>query len=201
MIAAGMSQEEFTSKYQTFCKENGYDGDAAVAESRRALDGMKIDQTKPTMREEKTSGNLKKIVLKFTTLSETGTDAPSFTIGITGAQFGRDPSNEVSVPTDAKLSEEDHARIQYIDGAFYLVDQGRSFGAGIRIGMGPRNWELVEHSIFSAGTSVFRCIGVDADSNLKVEIIEGPLKGLLSLSALRPSINPLFNPISLLQEK
>ena len=48
---------------------------------------------------------------------------------------------------------------------------------GVRIGVGPKNWELVADSCFSAGTSIFKSKGVDADRKLTIEVIEGPLKG------------------------
>ena len=121
---------------------------------------------------------LDKIVLKFTTLSEAGTDAPSFTIDSRGASIGREPSNEVNVPSDVKLAPQDHARIDFLDGAFYLVDGGCNFGAGVRISVGPhkKSWILESGSHFSAGTSVFRSNGLDADGNLILDITEGPLK-------------------------
>mmetsp|Transcript_40564 Transcript_40564/g.126901 ORF Transcript_40564/g.126901 Transcript_40564/m.126901 type:complete len:682 (+) Transcript_40564:228-2273(+) len=122
---------------------------------------------------------LEEIVLKFTTLSE-GNEAPAFLVGMGGASIGRDPTNEVSVPTDATLEPERHAVIEYRADrqAFYLRDMGHDHGAAIRIeaGSGLRQWRLQENAVFSAGNSSFKVVTCDASSVL-LEVGSGPLKG------------------------
>ena len=87
----------------------------------------------------------------------------------------------MSVPSDVKLAPMCHASIKYRDGFFYLVDSGLSFGAGIRISTASRHWELVRDAFFSAGTSIFRSTGIEkvpgGDDALRIEVVEGPLKG------------------------
>ena len=117
LIESGISQDEFAARYDNFCKENGYENDGSITQSKQFVE-MKTDML-PANREtsdEKYQGFLKKIVLKFTTLSESGSDAPSFTVDTTGARIGREQSNEVSVPSDVKLAAICHASIEYIDG-------------------------------------------------------------------------------------
>lgn len=114
---ASISKEEFALRYDEFCKENGYENDGSLAEeSKERVEELK-SEAMPSGREDKYQGHLKKIVLKFTTLSESGSDAPSFSIDTSGARIGREHSNEVSVPSDVKLAPECHARIEYIDGS------------------------------------------------------------------------------------
>ena len=52
----------------------------------------------------KFNDHLDRIVLKFTTLSDANTEAPSFTIDKHGAKIGRDVSNEVTIPSDTRLA-------------------------------------------------------------------------------------------------
>lgn len=185
MIDSGISQEEFAARYDKFCEENGYENDGAFANQQLSVgegkDNFDVSGGSSKDGSYKQYGNLKKIVLKFTTLSESGYDAPSFTVGTTGARVGRDMENEVSVPSDVKLAPMCHATIKYRDGFFYLVDSGLSFGAGIRITTGSKHWELVRDAFFSAGTSIFRSTGIEkvpgGDDALRVEVMEGPLKG------------------------
>jgi serine/threonine protein phosphatase PrpC/pSer/pThr/pTyr-binding forkhead associated (FHA) protein len=123
---------------------------------------------------------LKSIVLKFTTLSEANTEAPSFTINDNGASIGRNSNNEVSVPSDARLASSSHANIININGIFYLIDNGHECAASLRIGMGinsNRNWVIYDTCRFSVGNSIFISNGQDKDGNLLIEVIDGPLKG------------------------
>jgi hypothetical protein len=114
-----ISKEEFASRYDAFCKENGYENDGSLSvESKERAEEYKSEPL--PSREDKYQGLLKKIVLKFTTLSESGSDAPSFTVDTSGARIGREQSNEVSVPSDVKLAPINHASIEYIDGMLYL---------------------------------------------------------------------------------
>lgn len=169
-----LSEEEFLQRYETFCREHGYEAEKSVDSVTRAIQDMRADVS--SGKSEGVSLNLKRIVLKFTTMSESGTDAPSFTVSRSGASIGRDSRNEVSVPSDVKLEPTEHARIEFTDGFFYLIDRGFTFGAGVRIGIGPKSWELVEGSRFSAGASIFSVQGINESRNLKIEIIEGPIK-------------------------
>lgn len=117
LVESGISQDEFAARYDNFCQENGYENDGSITQAKQFVE-MKSNVL-PTNREtsdEKYQGFLKKIVLKFTTLSESGSDAPSFTVDTSGARIGREQSNEVSVPSDVKLAAVCHASIEYIDG-------------------------------------------------------------------------------------
>lgn len=124
-----LSEEEFLQRYETFCREHGYEAEKSVDSVTRAIQDMRADVS--SGKSEGVSLNLKRIVLKFTTMSESGTDAPSFTVSRSGASIGRDSRNEVSVPSDVKLEPTEHARIEFTDGFFYLIDRGFTFGAGI----------------------------------------------------------------------
>ena len=122
---------------------------------------------------------LSSIVLKFTTLSENPAETPSFIVTTSGARIGRTSSNEISVPSDSRLADLAHATIEFSKGSFYLVDGGYDCSASVRIGVGGNRdqWALDVDARFSAGGSVFRCLGEDAAGNLLIEVLEGPLKG------------------------
>lgn len=123
--------------------------------------------------------NLKSIVLKFTTLSDACSEAPSYTVGTTGATIGRAETNEVSVPSDVHLADVGHASIEFSKGNFFLVDGGRDFPASIRICTGARSnkWTLEVDAHFSVGSSIFRSRGTNEAGELLLDVIEGPLKG------------------------
>jgi len=128
----GISEAELNTKYQEFCNNNNSNkhennNEAPVMQHNDNYNDEKFSEA---IADQKKSGNLKKIVLKFTTLSESGTDAPSFTVTSKGAVIGKDKDNEISLPTDTNLSPKDHARIKFVDGFFYLIDRGYTFGAG-----------------------------------------------------------------------
>jgi hypothetical protein len=78
--------------------------------------------------------SVKSIVLKFTTLSDACTEAPSFSVNTTGATIGRSETNEVCVPSDAHLVPVGHASIEYSNGSFFLLDGGFDYPASIRVG-------------------------------------------------------------------
>lgn len=120
------------------------------------------------------------IVLKFTTLSDTCSETPSFFVGPAGAKIGQDATNEIAIPTDNRLAIRSHCTIEYSDGIFYLVDNGYDFSASLRIGVGSQQlpWVLSKSARFSAGNSIFKSCGEDESGNLIVEIVEGPLKGV-----------------------
>lgn len=124
-------------------------------------------------------GHLTSLVLKFTTLSEANTEAPSFTVGINGARIGQSKDNEVSVPSDTKLAAMAHASIEFYNGSFYLVDRGYDCPASVRIGVGihKRQWVMAPDACFSAGNSAFKSCGLNAEGNLMLDIVDGPLKG------------------------
>lgn len=119
------------------------------------------------------------IVLKFTTLSDACSEAPSYTITTAGATIGRAGSNNVSVPSDNHLADVGHASIEFVNGNFFLVDGGCDFPASIRIGTGTRiaRWHLEADARFSAGSSIFRSRGINEVGELVLDVIEGPLKG------------------------
>eukprot|EP01041_Mallomonas_annulata_P002450 gene2450-4758_t len=181
----GVSEEEFMSKFAAHMKETGANPkDREIERSRLKRPGLNTPDygraSSRSLRRLGRGGQVEKIVLKFTTLSETSAEAPSFTITSKGASIGRDPANEVSVPSDARLAAQDHSFIEYSDGSFYLVDAGCSFGASIRITVTlnkRKQWIIENGSQFSAGNSVFRSFGPQEDGNLLIEVLEGPLKG------------------------
>lgn len=156
-----MTPEEFEAKFQ------------AHMISKRA------DAKKEAKSAASIATQLNSIVLKFTTLTENTSDIPSFVVTTAGAKIGRDPSNEVSVPTDLRLAQIGHSVIEYNKGSFYLVDGGYDYSASVRIGVGGNRdqWALDTDARFSAGGSVFRCLGEDAAGNLIIEVLDGPVKG------------------------
>jgi hypothetical protein len=176
-----MTQEEFMEKYEAHLKE--------VAERKEEAKSARPASSKHSRAESGDiplasphsfhGSQLTSIVLKFTTLSEASTEAPSFCVGMEGAKIGRDPTNEVNVPSDTKLAPVAHAVIEYFKGNFYITDCGYDFAASVRIGVGCRQkkWAMESDARFSAGNSVFRSCGVNEDGNLVLDVIEGPLKG------------------------
>ncbi len=186
----GLSEAEFQQKYEAHTKEVS-DRSAKTstgAETKSAgPDALShempiVDSDSCSILNNNSSDKigLSKIVLKFTTLSEANTEAPSFTVSEKGASIGRDPSNEVCVPSDARLSAEGHAMIDSDEGNFFLVDGGYDCAASLRIGVGinsTRRWKIFNSCRFSAGNTIFHSNGVNADGNLMVNILDGPLKG------------------------
>ena len=96
---------------------------------------------------------LTNIVLKFTTLSEANSEAPSFFVGAGGAKIGREITNEINVPSDVRLAPVSHSIIQYLKGHFYITDCGYDFAASVRIGVGghKNKWVMEDGAQFSAG--------------------------------------------------
>jgi serine/threonine protein phosphatase PrpC len=171
----GMSQEEFDAKFQAHMKlhtRSEY-GTATATNQQYELADSEVavmDSDGP---------NLNTIVLKFTTLSENCSETPSFVVSRSGAKIGREPNNEVCVPSDTRLAPYSHTIVEYSKGSFYIIDCGYDFSASVRIGVGghQEQWVIESGAQFSAGNSVFRCHGEDIDGNLILEVIEGPLKG------------------------
>ena len=171
-----LSEKEFHESYAKECLEK-------VSESklgaREESVGEAVGSILNDMRSSGTE-NLNCIVLKFTTLSEANTEAPSFTITEGGASIGRSSSNGVSVPSDSRLSEADHAKISHENGQFYLIDGGYECAASLRIGVGSnthRIWTFVNGCRFSAGNSIFVHSGLNDNGDLLLDLIDGPLKG------------------------
>lgn len=202
-----LTQEEFMEKYEEHLSRSRR-ADAKVDYTEGEDDGLKDSQPRPTTGhrgEEKGpnpspkslagSGNIRsfarhsklvsgshltKIVLKFTTVSDGVSEAPSYVVSTRGARIGRDTSNEISVPSDVRLAAKAHSTIEYSKGSFHLVDGGYDFPASIRIGVGiglKRQWYLEVNTRFSAGNSAFHCKGFTEEGSLILEIIDGPLKG------------------------
>ena len=181
-LLKGLTQEEFKAKYNEYMKGLEDKGKITRPPSKRQDSGdiysEAIDEAE--MKDGATGNDfLDRIVLKFTTLSETNTEAPSFTIGKEGAKVGRDTANEVSVPSDTRLASLGHSTIEHSNGSFYLVDGGYDFSASIRISVGTKKQEWVcnDTTRFSAGNSVFEAKGLSEDGCLILDTIEGPLKG------------------------
>lgn len=183
-ILKGLSQAEFKAKYNEFMKGKEDRGAKNVPPANRKEDLHTVDSQDAIEDETKEGATgsdfLDRIVLKFTTLSETNSEAPSFTVGSRGAKIGRDTTNEVCVPSDTRLAAKGHSFIEHSEGSFYLVDGGFDFSASIRISVGTKKkpeWVCFENTRFSAGNSVFEAKGISPDGCLVLEIIEGPLKG------------------------
>lgn len=180
-----LAQEEFLARYEAFVKEYESqrkaekDDHKALAKATKAHTGGQ--ESKARHSNYNFEGNFKTIVLKFTTLSEGCVETPSFTVTRAGAKIGRDKSNDISVPSDQRLSNEAHSVIEYHRGSFYIIDNGFSYSASVRIGIGSssahRKWTMDSGARFSAGNSIFLSKGVTEEGNLEVAVIEGPMKG------------------------
>lgn len=144
-----------------------------------SISGKDVPVNKSSKASDTQDGHLTSLVLKFTTLSEANTEAPSFTVGINGARIGQNKENEVSVPSDTKLARMAHALIEFYNGSFYLVDRGYDCPASVRIGVGihKRQWVMAPDACFSAGNSAFRSCGLNSEGYLMLDIVDGPLKG------------------------
>lgn len=201
-----LSQKETESKFSEFLSEKEESGSGYTINT-----GTERDDDNNNHKEElysspsssstlnntsKNDGPINRIVLKFTTISEVGAEAPSFVVNKNGAFIGRDSSNEVCVPSDLKMSEKCHSKIEYDESAcsFNLIDCGEDNGASIRIssyayedpttlskyeisnGKDGR-WLLPEFAKFSAGNSIFMSHGEDKHGELLLEVIDGPCRG------------------------
>ena len=176
-----MTEKEFVDHYERHTRESegekrrdGVEPNSGAASGESILNETTISA----------GTRLDTIILKFTTLSEANTEAPSFKIGTSGASIGRSSSNGVSVPSDARLNETEHALITFEEGKFYLIDKGYECAASLRIGVGSnthRVWTIEEGCRFSAGNSIFHHSGLDANGSLLLDILDGPLKGETSV--------------------
>jgi hypothetical protein len=117
-----MTEKEFVDHYERHIRES---------EGEKRRDGVEPNSGatsgESTLNETTTSAGtrLDTIILKFTTLSEANTEAPSFKIGTSGASIGRSSSNGVSVPSDARLNETEHALITFEVSAVTPIECGR----------------------------------------------------------------------------
>eukprot|EP00604_Paraphysomonas_vestita_P002708 CAMPEP_0174818408 /NCGR_PEP_ID=MMETSP1107-20130205/1072_1 /TAXON_ID=36770 /ORGANISM="Paraphysomonas vestita, Strain GFlagA" /LENGTH=281 /DNA_ID=CAMNT_0016030191 /DNA_START=308 /DNA_END=1154 /DNA_ORIENTATION=- len=176
-ILKDLSQEEFKAKYTEYMK--GLEDKNSAPSKIEVKGGDETEEFKPIDNPHRHRDFLEKIVLKFTTLSEANLEAPSFTVHKNGAKIGREPSNEVCVPSDTRLASVGHSFIEHSDGTFYLLDGGYSFSASIRIGAAgsKKHWTMPENARFSVGNSIFESGGITPEGNLLLRVIEGPLKG------------------------
>lgn len=192
-----MKEEEFMAKYEAYVKEMGEkqacEEEAEAAGGASEVVAPEKGQRKPSARKSRSDevrsrvqslhsgeSNFRNIVLKFTTLSEGCYEAPSFTVDRKGASIGREPVNDISVPSDQRLAAEHHSMIEFTRGSFYIVDGGHLYAASVRIGLNnghSRKWYLECDARFSAGNSIIQSKGVDGDGNLILFVVEGPLKG------------------------
>lgn len=140
------SKEDYTERFETDFKGSKEDEDEFMSSTYEFDESG--EYATPLKQEQ-----LFNIVLKFTTLSEANSEAPSFFVNSSGAKIGRDSSNEINIPSDGRLTHVAHSLIQYSEGKFYLLDCGNDFAASIRIGMGgnKRKWIVEEGCQFSAG--------------------------------------------------
>jgi serine/threonine protein phosphatase PrpC/pSer/pThr/pTyr-binding forkhead associated (FHA) protein len=197
----GLTEEEFVASYESHMKKStkvdSEGNEDSKFESAPTLESNSIpdknvsefassntkssESIRSTVPKFSIGVQLDSIVLKFTTFSESCKEAPSFTVDHEGASIGRDVSNKINVPSDARLANDSHAAIEYHKGSFYIIDGGQEFSASIRIGLRGNHqkvWVLEKDSRFSVGNSIFATIGVDPnDGSLMIEAIEGPLRG------------------------
>jgi serine/threonine protein phosphatase PrpC len=179
-----LTEEEFLARYEAYVKDTEGRKPETIAPTNGVQKAVVTKQKAHTDRRisyHGQEGSFKSIVLKFTTLSEGCVDAPSFTVDTKGAKIGRNKSNEISVPSDQRLALEAHSMIEYHRGSFYIVDNGENYSASVRIGIGHnghhKKWYFEKEARFSAGNSIFLSQGPNKEGNLKVEVIEGPMKG------------------------
>ena len=155
-----LSEEEFTDRFESHLKEFSDRREDKPTSSKSRLkkdeivDHEIVDHASSQSRFQ--GERLTSIVLKFTTLSEANSEAPSFFVGTSGAKIGRDTTNEINVPSDVRLAPVAHSLIQYLKGHFYIIDCGYDFAASVRIGVGghKNKWVIEEGSQFSAGIFV-----------------------------------------------
>lgn len=176
----GLTEDEFKQRFDAFVKER----EAKTSKTKSASPKNEIIVDIDSMRDKLLRGTheqdfLTKIVLKFTTLSEANSEAASFTVDQKGARIGRDNCNEVCVPSDSRLADIAHSKIEFDNGSFYLVDCLYDFAASVRISVGvkKKEWVLFENAQFSVGNSIFKSCGLNKDGYLMLEVLEGPLKG------------------------
>ncbi len=180
-----MTQEEFLMRYEAYVKEiesnKGHSSQVEKIPKALVSKPKSAGETRNRNSFYNSEGNFKTIVLKFTTLSEGCTEAPSFTVDRKGAKIGRDKNNDICVPSDTRLAAEGHSTIEYHRGAFYIIDGGHSFSASVRIGIGnngsQKKWWMDKDSRFCAGNSIFLSKGINHDGFLEIFVMEGPLKG------------------------
>jgi serine/threonine protein phosphatase PrpC len=175
-----MKEEDFMAQYEAFMKANGYlEHGNGRSENKQGKNQSTTSDHTELRRKNDGDGQIKNIVLKFTTLSEGNVDAPSFTVDQNGAKIGRNTSNQICVPSDARLAPEAHSTIEFYRGGFYINDGGYTFSASIRIGLNNghnKKWFMDKDARFSAGNSVIESRGVDERGDLELFVIEGPLK-------------------------
>jgi hypothetical protein len=152
-----LSEEEFTDRFESHLKEfSDRREDKPTSSKSRVKQDETLDHASSQSHFQ--GERLTSIVLKFTTLSEANSEAPSFFVGTSGARIGRDLTNEINVPSDVRLAPVAHSLIQYLKGHFYIIDCGYDFAASVRIGVGghKNKWVIEEGSQFSAGNFYHR---------------------------------------------
>ena len=171
-----MSEVEFESKYGELMKKPS-DRNKTIGRISKAT-GRYVDTLIPKARQgDPDECPLTTIVLKVTTLSDSSADVVSYVIGPKGARIGRDPDNEVSISVDLKMAPMAHATIEYDNAAFYISDGGFEHSASVRLIPNKKVFSLEPETRFSAGSSVFKCCGLNGEGSLLLEIIAGPLRG------------------------
>ena len=200
-LQSGMTEEDFTRAYEAHLQGIGSvvsdvgstaagDSSSAALETATVVASPKqggkqhnffdTEEVMSPNTQARGTSNLKSIVLKFTTLSDACTEAPSFTVGTKGATVGRDAVNEVCVSSDTHLVPSGHASLEYVNGVFFLLDGGFDHPASVRVGANGSKrstWRLLPETRFSAGSSIFHVRGIVENGELQLDIIDGPLKG------------------------
>uniref|UniRef100_A0A7S0XEJ1 Protein-serine/threonine phosphatase n=1 Tax=Chromulina nebulosa TaxID=96789 RepID=A0A7S0XEJ1_9STRA len=175
-----MTQEEFIKSYEAHIESKEKITKETISRSGSTSKSVLVDKNlNHNHNRELVENTLNKIVLKFTTVSESCNEAPSFTVSTKGANIGSGSTNEIYIPSDLRLNKDAHATINYSKGSFYICDNGYDNPASIRIGVGTGHrmtWYLENNARFSAGNSVFCSEGIDEDGNLVLKVLEGPLK-------------------------
>ena len=172
----GMSEADFESKFGDLMKKPS-DRNKTVGRVVKAT-GRQVDTLVGKAKQgEHDDCSLNSIVLKVTTLSDSSLDVPSYVVGPKGARIGRDPDNEISIGLDQKMAPIAHASIEYENGVFYFNDGGFDHSASVRLIPNKKQFSLEPDARFSAGSSIFKCCGLNGEGSLLLEIVGGPLRG------------------------
>ena len=175
-VREGMSEKEFEEKFGNAMKDPG-DKKKTIGRMSRPV-GRRSDtlggKAKPT---EVDDCKLSNIILKVTTFTDANSETPSFVVDSRGARIGRDAGNDITIASDTKMASFGHATIEFSDGSFFLRDGGFEYSASVKLLPKRLAWVLEPDARFSAGASVFKSCGLNAEGSLLIEIVAGPLKG------------------------
>lgn len=126
------------------------------------------------------------VVLKMTAFSDDDV-VTSFRFNAEGGTIGRDGSNTASIPADKLLKHDNHAKILYSHGGFYIQNcDESSSGTFVRLGPcseeeddeGRMQWPLDPNVAFRVGKSDFLVTSYnEADQTMELSVLSGKLQG------------------------